>query len=138
MSACGLGRRKVGEHVRRHEQQGVHGRKNDLPHREVRDLIVRGFDQSKVVGDTRTLRGVGASKEDRIRKSAPARDTAMLGAKSEQRLRTLESPQGERAKAPPSSKHPKGDEPANPSKSGHGRDRACCVSRSHPVLERDP
>jgi hypothetical protein len=110
MSACRLDHRKVGEHVRRHEQQGVHGRMNDLPHREVRDLIVRDFDQRKVVGDTRELRGTA---EDRIRKDAPARDTAMLGAKSEQRLRTLESPQGERAKVPPSSKHPKGDEPAN-------------------------
>jgi hypothetical protein len=94
MSACRLDRRKVSEHVRRHEQQGVHGRMNDLPDREIRDPIVRGFDQRKVVGDTRELRGTA---EGRIRKNAPARDTAMLGVKSEQRLRTLESPQGERA-----------------------------------------
>jgi hypothetical protein len=73
MSACGLDRRKAGELVRRHEQQGVHGRMNDLSHREVRDLIVRSFDHRKVAKKCDEPRG---SERKRIRKNAPTRDTA--------------------------------------------------------------
>lgn len=59
------------------------------------------------------VRSFAARREnafERLRRPATLQRSELES--SEPQLRTLESPQGERAKAPPSSKHPKGDEPA--------------------------